>query len=181
MSYSFTLAAPAFSSSQLAATVARWAPIVLPERYAGSSPDIPGGHEAHLIAVVLVGEADRLLALGADRHTGHDRVVLLGQQYRDDAVPVLRHQLALQLYPLAQRQRDVDVDALELARFVEVIERRIVSFRSDAQRGGTPRSVSAPPAANSSGAMNAATNPEMIRFTCTSSVPRGFLVESRAA
>ena len=53
----------------------------------------------------------------------------------DDAVPVLRHQLALHFHPLAERQRDVDVEALEHAGLVDVVERRIVSFAADAERG----------------------------------------------
>ena len=67
------------------------------------------------VCVVLVGEVDHFLALLGDRHGGDDRVVFLGDQARDDAVPILHDELALEVRRLAQRFGDVDVEADELA------------------------------------------------------------------
>ena len=84
--------------------------------------------------VVFVGEVDLLLALVGDRHRRDDGVELAGLQRRDDAVPILGDEFALDLHLLAKRVGDVDVEAFELAVGGQVVEGRIGAFGADLQR-----------------------------------------------
>jgi hypothetical protein len=81
--------------------------------------------------VVLVGEVDLLLALFGDRHRGDDGVELAGKQGRNDAVPVLGDEFALDLHLGAQGVGDVDVEADEAAVGLEVVEGRVGALGAD--------------------------------------------------
>ena len=87
--------------------------------------------EAGRRLVVLAGEVDALLALLGDRHAGDDGIVFLGQEARNDPVPILRHDLAIELGLDAQRLGDVDIEALELAARILEVERRIGALGRD--------------------------------------------------
>ena len=84
---------------------------------------------------VAVGELDHLLALVGDRHAGHDDVVLAGLQRRDDAFPVLRHDLALGAHAPAQVVGEVDLEADQLARAVGRVPRRVGALGRDPDGG----------------------------------------------
>ncbi|MCY1236969.1 hypothetical protein D9M72_496470 [compost metagenome] len=81
--------------------------------------------------VVLVGKVDLFLALGSDRHGCDDGVELLGDQRRNDAVPVLRDEGAFGLHFRAQCLGDVDVEARQRAVRCKVVEGRVGAFRAD--------------------------------------------------
>ena len=90
------------------------------------------GHQEAVRRVgVGAGEVDDLLALVGDAHAGHDGVVLLGVERRDDAVPILRHDLALDLHAGAQVVGEVDLEAFELAAGAGEVPRRVGAFGGD--------------------------------------------------
>ncbi len=94
----------------------------------------PWARDGRRRVVVFVGEVDLLLALVGDRHRGDDGVELAGLQRRDDAVPILRDELAGHLHLRAERVGDVDVEAFELAVGGQVVEGRVGAFGADLQR-----------------------------------------------
>ena len=75
--------------------------------------------------VVVVGEVDRLLAFGGDRHRRPDHVDFVAVQRRDDAVPGGADHLAFQLLGGAHGVHQVDLEADPLAGRVLGGERRI--------------------------------------------------------
>ncbi len=77
------------------------------------------------------GEVDDLLAVLGDAHAGHDGVVLLGVERRNDAVPILRHDLALHLHAAAEIAGEIDLEAFELAASAGEVPRRVGAFRGD--------------------------------------------------
>ena len=80
-------------------------------------------------------EVDRFEPLVGDVHAGHDHVVLGRVQRRDDAVPILRHDLALHLHAAAELVREVDLEAIELAARRREVPRGIGPFGRDADLG----------------------------------------------
>ena len=90
-------------------------------------------HEADYVAVVPVREANKLPPLLGDRHAGGDRIEAAGAQFRDQPLPFLQHDLAFGTELCAERKRDVDVEARDLAGIVDIGERRIAAGRGDTQ------------------------------------------------
>ena len=69
-------------------------------------------HEADYVAVVPVREAHKLPPLLGDRHAA-------GAQFRDQPLPFPQHDLAFGTKLCAERKRDVDVEARDLAGIVD--------------------------------------------------------------
>jgi len=72
-------------------------------------------------------------------HGKEDLVELVGQQGRDDAVPILGDEGALGLHFCAQGAANLDIKAGQLAIRGEVVERWVCPFGSDAQGRGFVR------------------------------------------
>ena len=126
----------AFEASIAFSAAACWVPRLIGlarARHLGERRDL-GDQEAVGAVRVGTGEVDHLLALVGDAHAGHDGVVLLGGQRRDDAVPVLGHDLALHLHARAQVVGEVDLEAFELAAGAREVPRRIGALRGDLDR-----------------------------------------------
>ena len=106
------------------------------EAFLGQAVDgrVLGRGDCRRRVVIFLGEVDLLGAFRRDRHRCDDRVELAGLQRRDDAVPILRDELAGHLHLRAERIGDVDVEAFELAVGGQVVERRIGAFGADLQR-----------------------------------------------
>ena len=77
------------------------------------------------VRVVRVGERDLLAALWRDVHAGDHRVVLFKFQGRDQAVKCVVSKGAVGLHLLAQRFRQVDVEADDLVAGIQRFKRRI--------------------------------------------------------
>ena len=91
-------------------------------------------------------EVDHLEPFVGDVHARHDGVVLLGRQRRDDAVPVLRDDLAFHLHARAKIVGEVDLESVELAARGLEVPGRIGALGRDLDRfpflalgGGGPR------------------------------------------
>src|SRR3546814_15515814 len=93
-------------------------------------------HEERRGLRVCAREVDHLLALRGDRHAGHDGVVLAGLQRRNDALPGLLDDLALDLHAPAEIGGEIDLEAEQLAGAVGGVDRkRVVWGRSVSVRG----------------------------------------------
>ena len=121
------------ASSQSEDTVAR----ATPDGRAGGICGVELGpltcHEADDVAVVPVREAHELAALFCDRHAGGDRIERSCAQLRDERLPLVPFELAVHAHLRTERANDLDIEAGGLARVVEVVERRIVAHRADAE------------------------------------------------
>ena len=107
--------------------------------------DLPGAFELrerrilHRAPAVRAGgvdarELDHLLALRRDVHAGHDGVVLAGLERRDDAVPILGDDLALDVHAAAELVRELDLEAVELALRRREVPRRVGALGRDLDR-----------------------------------------------
>ena len=113
--------------------MARLAPDGLARRVGRVEAGALARHEADYVAVVPVREANKLPPLLGDRHAGGDRIEAAGAQFRDQPLPFLQHDLAFGTELCAERKRDVDVEARDLAGIVDIGERRIAAGRGDTQ------------------------------------------------
>ncbi|MCY1233098.1 hypothetical protein D9M72_456190 [compost metagenome] len=83
--------------------------------------------------VIGADEVHDLFALRGDRHRADDRIVFVGKQAGDDAVPGGRYQRALDADALGNCLTDRGVETNDLVFFVDEIERRVLTRHGDLQ------------------------------------------------
>ena len=89
-----------------------------------------GGHKLVGHQRIFAGKVHGALALFGNGHGGDNGIIFTRQQRRNNAVPVLGHQLALHLHLLTQGIGHVYVKALQLAIFIGPGKGRISPFNA---------------------------------------------------
>jgi len=83
---------------------------------------------------IVLGEIDDFVTLVGDRHARDDGVIVAAHQIRDDRIPVVLDPFAGQLGPRAQLVAQLALEAVDLARVIDEVPRRIGTLGAQTDR-----------------------------------------------
>ena len=104
--------------------------------FQGIGADIGGGNRfgtghGDRGACINACKINALFALVSCIHTGDNHVIFIGQQSRNNPVPILHNPCAFHLHLGTECIGIIDLKAFQLFFGIEIIKRRICSFRAD--------------------------------------------------